>query len=125
MGSSMSLSPQREAAALPIQTRTETTRCTCLLCRNAHFRSPRMKKHSILIIALAFFIAVTTWIGTAESQAPPAPGQQPPAPAAAAQRGAPAPGSENGIAVFQTQCFGCHGNAKAPNAPSPVAIREM
>jgi polyvinyl alcohol dehydrogenase (cytochrome) len=85
-----------------------------------------MKRHSILLIALAFFVGVSIWIGTAESQAPvpaPQPGQQGTAPPAPGQRGAP--GSENGIAVFQTQCFGCHGNAKVPNAPSPVAIREM
>ena len=82
-----------------------------------------MKRHSVLIIAFAFFIGVTAWVGAALSQAPaPARGQQPPAaPAGGGQRGAP--GTENGIAVFQTQCMSCHGNPKAEKAPSPAAIR--
>jgi polyvinyl alcohol dehydrogenase (cytochrome) len=81
-----------------------------------------MKRHSLLFLALAFFIAITIWVTVAASQAPPAPGQQAAA-AAAGQRGGP--GSEQGIAIFQTQCMGCHGHPKFPNAPSPVAIREM
>jgi polyvinyl alcohol dehydrogenase (cytochrome) len=84
-----------------------------------------MKRQStLLLIALAFFLGVTTWVGAALSQAP-APGQQPPAaaPPAGGQRGAP--GSENGIAIFQTQCFACHGNPKVDRAQSPNAIREM
>src|SRR5438093_10333142 len=39
------------------------------------------------------------------------------------QRGAP--GTENGIAVFQTQCVACHGNPNVERAPSPATIREM
>jgi polyvinyl alcohol dehydrogenase (cytochrome) len=35
------------------------------------------------------------------------------------------PGTENGIAIFQTQCVACHGNPKVDRAPSPNAIREM
>ncbi len=82
-----------------------------------------MSNRSMLIIALAFFIGVTTWVGAAHSQAPPA-GQQPPTAApAGGQRGAP--GTENGIAVFQTQCVVCHGNPKVERAQSPAAIREM
>jgi polyvinyl alcohol dehydrogenase (cytochrome) len=83
-----------------------------------------MKRHSILLVAFAFLIAVTMWNGSAESQAPApaAPAQQPAAPAAAGQRG---PGTENGIAVFQTQCFACHGNPKVERAQTPSAIREM
>src|SRR6185503_3309636 len=84
-----------------------------------------MRNRFILVIALAFFVGVTTWITTAQSQAPaPAAGQQAPAaPAGGGGRGAP--GTENGIAVFQTQCFACHGNPKVERAPSPNAIREM
>jgi polyvinyl alcohol dehydrogenase (cytochrome) len=73
-----------------------------------------------LIIALAFFIGVSTWVRVAQSQAPP---QQPAAPAGGGQRGAP--GTENGIAVFQTQCVACHGNPNVERAPSPNALREM
>jgi polyvinyl alcohol dehydrogenase (cytochrome) len=84
-----------------------------------------MKRQSSLVIAFAFFLGVTAWVGAALSQAP-APGQQAPpagAPPAGGQRGAP--GSEQGIAIFQTQCFACHGNPKVERAPSPNAIREM
>src|SRR5213593_2896465 len=59
-----------------------------------------MKRHSILLLALAFFLGVTTWVRAA-------------------------PGTENGIAVFQTQCVACHGNPNVERAPSPATIREM
>ena len=62
-----------------------------------------------LIIAAGFFIGATFWVGTAHSQA--------------GQRGVP--GTENGIATFQTQCMSCHGNPKVERAPSPAAIREL
>src|SRR6476661_1934548 len=82
-----------------------------------------MKRNSVLFIALAFFIGVTSWVGAAHSQAQP-PAQQPAAPPqGGGQRGAP--GTENGIAVFQTQCVSCHGNPNVERAPSPNAIREM
>lgn len=82
-----------------------------------------MKRNSVLFIALAFFIAVTSWVGAAHSQAQ-APAQQPAAPPqGGGQRGAP--GTENGIAVFQTQCVSCHGNPNVERAPSPAALREM
>src|SRR5215510_3398413 len=58
-------------------------------------------RHSLFLIALSFLFAVT----------------------ALSQRGAP--GTENGIAVFQTQCMSCHCNPKAERAPSPSTIREM
>jgi polyvinyl alcohol dehydrogenase (cytochrome) len=79
-----------------------------------------------LAVAIAFFIGVTAWIGTAHSQAGQAGGQRPagaPAAAPAGQRGAP--GTENGIAIFQTQCVACHGNPNVDRAPSPAALREM
>ena len=80
-----------------------------------------MTKRHGLIIAIAFFLVVTAWVGTARSQAQ-QPGGQPPAPPAG-QRGVP--GTENGIATFQTQCISCHGNPKVERAPSPASIREM
>ena len=84
-----------------------------------------MKHQSIFLIALALLVGITTWIHTAESQAPaPAAAQQAPAaPPAGGQRGAP--GTENGIAVFQTQCVSCHGNPKVERAISPAAMREL
>src|SRR4030095_9971658 len=81
-----------------------------------------MKKSSVLLIALTFLIAINLWIGTATSQAPPA-AQQAPAAPAGGQRGAP--GTENGIAVFKTQCVSCHGNPKVDKAMSPAAIRDF
>src|SRR3954463_3358054 len=75
----------------------------------------------ILIFATALAaagIAVLQAQGPASSPAP-----QAPPPQAAGQRGAP--GTENGIAVFQTQCTSCHGNPNVDRAPSPNAIREM
>src|SRR5438876_11273629 len=81
-----------------------------------------MRKQSLMLIALAFFAGVTLWINTAESQAPPP--QTPAAQAGAGgQRGAP--GTENGIAVFQTQCVSCHGNPKVDRALSPAAMRDL
>ena len=74
------------------------------------------KKFWNLLTAIAFFVGVTAWVRTAQSQAPQA--AQP-----AGQRGIP--GTENGIATFQTQCMSCHGNPKVPRAQSPNAIREM
>src|SRR5262245_53753494 len=82
-----------------------------------------MKRYSTFAIALAFFTTITIWVSVATSQAPPAAGQQQAVAAAGGQRGGP--GSEQGIAIFQTQCMGCHGHPKFPNAPTPVAIREM
>jgi polyvinyl alcohol dehydrogenase (cytochrome) len=80
------------------------------------------RKLSTVVFATGFFIAATTLVSTSHSQ------QAPPAPAPAAapgggQRGVP--GTENGIAVFQTQCSACHGNPNVDRAPSPNAIREM
>src|SRR5437868_6892724 len=79
-----------------------------------------MKRSFCLILLLSAVIAIHV---EATQQAPAPAGQQPPAAPAAGQRGTP--GSENGIAIFQTQCMGCHGNAKSPRASLPGAIREM
>src|SRR5258708_30275119 len=36
------------------------------------------------------------------------------------------PGTEQGFALFQTRCMGCHGNpAMADRAPDPSVIRQM
>ena len=72
-----------------------------------------MKRACVLFGLVVLVVAITLY-----AQAPP---QAPPAPAG--QRGAPGP--ENGIAVFQTQCVACHGNPNVERAPSPAAIREM
>jgi polyvinyl alcohol dehydrogenase (cytochrome) len=70
-----------------------------------------MKKTCVLIGLAALVVAIAIYA-------------QAPAPAAGGgQRGAP--GTENGIAVFQTQCITCHGNPNVDRAPSPNAIREM
>lgn len=83
-----------------------------------------MKKNLYgVILASAFFIGVTAWVGTARGQQPPAPPAAQPAAQAVGQRGVP--GTENGIATFQTQCVACHGNPNVDRAPSPAAIREM
>src|SRR5215468_2221469 len=71
-----------------------------------------MKKACVLVGLSALVIAIGIY-----AQAPQAP------PQGGGQRGAP--GTENGIAVFQTQCMSCHGNPKAERAPSPSTIREM
>src|SRR5215472_3745740 len=71
-----------------------------------------MKKAGVLVGLTALVIAIGIY-----AQAPQAP------PQGGGQRGAP--GTENGIAVFQTQCMSCHGNLKIERAPSPSAIREM
>src|SRR5438093_1612143 len=119
-------SPHRAAAALRIQTRHGMNPCTYTRCRKKGEKPQEaqearaipvsfitkeslMTKRCGLAIAIVFFAGVTTWISTAHSQA--------------GQRGAP--GTENGIATFQTQCSVCHGNPKVERAPSPSAIREM
>src|SRR6516165_4010871 len=68
-----------------------------------------MKKTCVLIGLATVVIAIGIY-----AAAPPQGG---------GQRGAP--GTENGIAVFQTQCMTCHGNPNVDRAPSPNAIREM
>src|SRR5207244_4409759 len=85
-------------------------------------RNMKMNRYT-LILAIAFFISVTAWVGTARSQAQQAPIPNAPIAPPGGQRGVP--GTENGIATFQTQCMSCHGNPKVERAPSPNAIREM
>src|SRR2546426_794616 len=85
-----------------------------------------MKKTFLLFGAVALVVAITIYAQAPQAPAAGQPRGQAPgqAPAqAAGQRGAP--GTENGIAVFQTQCVACHGNPNVERAPSPAAIREM
>src|SRR5262245_4649901 len=77
-----------------------------------------MKRVCILLGLAAVVIAIGIYAQAPAGQAP-----QTAAPPAVGQRGAP--GTENGIAVFQTQCVSCHGNPNVERAPSPNAIREM
>jgi mono/diheme cytochrome c family protein len=78
-----------------------------------------MKKTFLLFAVIALFAGITFY-----AQAPQQTTQQAPqVPPAGGQRGAP--GTENGIAVFQTQCVACHGNPNVDRAPSPSALREM
>src|SRR5579871_1287067 len=45
---------------------------------------------------------------------------------AKAKAAAKQPGTEQGFALFQTRCMGCHGNpAMADRAPDPSVIRQM
>ena len=80
------------------------------------------RKLSTVVFATGFFLAATALVSTSHSQQAPAP-PAPAAPQGGGQRGVP--GTENGIAVFQTQCVACHGNPNVDRAPSPNAIREM
>ncbi len=79
-----------------------------------------MKKSCVLLGLVALVIAIGIYAQAPQPQQAPA---APAAPQAGGQRGAP--GTENGIAVFQTQCISCHGNPNVDRAPSPNAIREM
>jgi polyvinyl alcohol dehydrogenase (cytochrome) len=79
-----------------------------------------MKKSCVLIGLVAIVIAIGIYAQAPQPQQPPAIAAPP---QGGGQRGAP--GTENGIAVFQTQCVSCHGNTNVERAPSPNAIREM
>jgi polyvinyl alcohol dehydrogenase (cytochrome) len=72
-----------------------------------------MKRTCVLLGLTALVIRIGIYAQAPVPQVPPGAGQ----------RGQP--GTENGIAVFQTQCVACHGNPKVDRAPSPNAIREM
>src|SRR5215471_9902159 len=79
-----------------------------------------MKKSCVLLGLTLIVIAIGIYAQAPQPQQPPA---APAPPQGAGQRGTP--GTENGIAVFQTQCVACHGNPNVERAPSPNAIREM
>lgn len=83
-----------------------------------------MKRNQhVLTVTIAVGFGILVWVGTVHPQAPaqpPTPAQQPPA--AGGQRGIP--GTESGLATFQTRCSVCHNNP-VPGAPTASAIREM
>ena len=90
----------------------------------------------VLTIMTAGWLGVMGYVLTTHSQArgpaPAAPGQQPGQPPAAApgrggQRGGAAvmPGTEDGIAQFETRCSSCHNNPALDLVPSASAVREM
>jgi polyvinyl alcohol dehydrogenase (cytochrome) len=84
-----------------------------------------MKKHlHVLTVVLAVVVSILVWAGAvfprAATQAPPTPAQQPPA----APAGGVIPGTESGLATFQTRCSVCHNNP-VQGAPTASAIREM
>ncbi len=86
-----------------------------------------MKKRlhvSIAVAAVAFNILmlVGAILPQAATQAPPTPA--PPPPGAAAGQPAAIPGTESGLATFQTRCSVCHNNP-VQGAPTAAAIREM
>lgn len=82
----------------------------------------------VLAIIAAIGFNIMIWVGVVHPQVgtqvpPPVP--QPPAAAGAGgggQRGTP--GTESGLATFQTRCSVCHNNP-TPGAPTASAIREM
>jgi polyvinyl alcohol dehydrogenase (cytochrome) len=80
----------------------------------------RTRTGACLILGMVLFVAAT--YPRAQAPVPPA---APPAPPPAAGRGPITPGTEQGFALFQTRCMGCHGNPAVERAPTPVAIREM
>jgi polyvinyl alcohol dehydrogenase (cytochrome) len=86
-----------------------------------------MKKAvQVLTVLVAIAFNVIVWAGAVHPQAAP----QPQAPAVASQAPAAAagqrglPGTESGIATFQTRCSLCHNNP-VQGAPTASAIREM
>src|SRR5436190_466939 len=95
----------------------------------------------VLALMTAGWLGVMGYVLTMNSQArgtvPPAPGQQVPAaapgavaPGAAApggQRGGgnAVPGTEQGLAEFETRCSVCHNNPALDLVPTANAVREM
>ena len=70
-----------------------------------------------VVVAAAAIAATLGWVA-ARAQDPQ--GQ------AKAKQGPRPMGTEDGFALFQTRCMGCHGNpAMADRAPSPSAIRQL
>jgi polyvinyl alcohol dehydrogenase (cytochrome) len=82
------------------------------------------KPLQLLTVVLAVAVNILVWAGAvfprAAAQAPPTPPQQPPA----APAGGVIPGTESGLATFQTRCSVCHNNP-VPGAQTASAIREM
>jgi len=77
-----------------------------------------------LAVAMFAFVGVTiVFVGPTLDAAQQAP-TTPPPPAPGGGRGGN-PGTESGIATFQTQCFICHGNPNVSDAPTPDEIRAM
>src|SRR5436190_22383339 len=90
----------------------------------------------VLALITAGWIGVMSFVVTTQSQgrgpaAPAVPGQQQGQPPAAAPapggRGGPAamPGTEDGIAQFETRCSACHNNPALDLVPSAAAVREL
>ena len=78
-----------------------------------------------LTVVIAVLVNLLVWTGAARPHAAtqaPAPPAQPPA--GAAGQVAPTPGTESGLATFQTRCSVCHNNP-VPGAQTASAIREM
>src|SRR5213594_1124076 len=67
-------------------------------------RTPMQKRLHVLIVVTAIVVSFL-----------PTPAQQPPA---------ATPGTESGLATFQTRCSVCHNNP-VPGAPTASAIREL
>jgi polyvinyl alcohol dehydrogenase (cytochrome) len=87
-----------------------------------------MKRNLNVVAIMAVWIVVMAWASTLHPQAgaqAPAGGQQPAPQGAGAPRGGGLPGTESGLATFQTRCSVCHNNPAVKDAASAVAIREM
>ncbi len=79
-----------------------------------------MKKsfHAVALLA-AGTAGFLGWYSAGRAQAPDADKTK-------AKAGPKQPGTEQGFALFQTRCMGCHGNpAMADRAPDPSVIRQM
>ena len=88
----------------------------------------------VLAIMTAGWIGVMSYVAVNQSQArgavPAVPGQQGQPPAAAPAPGgrggaAAMPGTEDGIAQFETRCSSCHNNPTLDLVPSAAAVREL
>jgi polyvinyl alcohol dehydrogenase (cytochrome) len=83
----------------------------------------RIKLTLTAILGLAGSLGGGHALGQKSTAAPVSPPQPQPAETQTAQRGPP--GTESGIALFETKCTICHGNPAVERAPSPDAIRAM
>ncbi|HYR91316.1 MAG TPA: PQQ-binding-like beta-propeller repeat protein [Terriglobia bacterium] len=71
------------------------------------------RNQHVLTVVTAMGFSLLAWVGTVHPQAPAQ---------TTGQRGIP--GTESGLATFQTRCSVCHNNP-VPGAPTASAIREM